>query len=219
MPRKPSIPITYAAPSPSSPQTFFDGHALPGLLVFDLDYTLWPFWVDTHVWPPLKAKDGGQRVVDRTGEPFTLYPNVAQVLRDARAKGLRVAAASRSEAPELAREMLKLLVIGGDGSGGGGGGGGNGGGAGAGKQRAIDYFDYLQIYPGSKTTHLAKLKKLSGVEYGDMLFFDDEERNRNVEADLGVLMYLVRDGVTSAEVDRAVREWRAKRGKDGSYIP
>jgi magnesium-dependent phosphatase 1 len=57
------------------------------------------------------------------------------------------------------------------------------------------------------------------VEFADMLFFDDEERNRDVEAELGVLMYLVRDGLTSAEVDRAVREWRAKRGKDGSYIP
>ncbi|KAH0533477.1 hypothetical protein GP486_009005, partial [Trichoglossum hirsutum] len=51
-----------------------------------------------------------------------------------------------------------------------------------------------------------------------MLFFDDEARNRNVETELGVMMYLVRDGVTNDEVDRAVREWRAKRGKSGSYV-
>ncbi|KAI9867810.1 MAG: hypothetical protein M1813_007632 [Trichoglossum hirsutum] len=187
MPRKPSTPLIVMTPSPSSPQTFFDGHPVPSLLVFDLDYTLWPFWVDTHVLPPLKGKDGGQRVSDR------------YILRDARARNIPVAAASRTEAPDLARDMLKLLLV-------------------DGKQRAIDYFDYMQIYPGSKTTHLAKLQKQSGVAFADILFFDDEPRNRNVETELGVMTFLVRDGITNDEVDRAVREWRAKRGKSGSYV-
>ena len=71
----------------------------------------------------------------------------------------------------------------------------------------------MQIFPGDKKQHFAKIQKASGVGYEEMLFFDDEVRNRNVE-ELGVLMCLVRDGVTKTEVDRGVREWRRRNRRE-----
>jgi magnesium-dependent phosphatase 1 len=112
-------------------------------------------------------------------------------------KGIKIGAASRTHAPDLGREMLKLLKI---------------SSATASSQRAIDYFDYLQIYPGSKTTHFERLYRESGIEYEDMLFFDDESRNKNVEV-LGVVMQLVRDGVTREEIDAGIRSWRKRNKK------
>jgi magnesium-dependent phosphatase 1 len=78
-----------------------------------------------------------------------------------------------------------------------------------GGKQALAAFDYLEMYPGSKTNHFRKLQKSSGVEFQEMLFFDDESRNRNVE-ELGVVMQLVRSGVSVREVDAGVERWRER---------
>ena len=75
----------------------------------------------------------------------------------------------------------------------------------------------MQIFPGDKKQHFSKINKSSGVAYEEMLFFDDEVRNKNVES-LGVVMCLVRDGVTRGEVDRGIREWRRQNGRDEKEI-
>ena len=176
---------------------------------------------------PLKPSNARHTAVsDRIGESFSFYKDVPSILWCLfHAGGVKLGLASRTHAPELGREMLKLLHISppppppADETGAGGGGSG-------GKRKdkekdkmptamrktrkATEFFQHMEIYPSGKIKHFEALARKTGIPYADMLFFDDESRNGDV-ARLGVTFWLVRDGVDWREVERGIAEWRRRK--------
>ncbi|KAF3777725.1 Magnesium-dependent phosphatase 1 [Nymphaea thermarum] len=68
---------------------------LPRLVVFDLDYTLWPFYCEC------RSKH----------EMPSLYPHAKGIIHALKDKGVDVAIASRSPTPDIAKAFLKKLGL------------------------------------------------------------------------------------------------------------
>ncbi|XP_018323153.1 magnesium-dependent phosphatase 1 isoform X1 [Agrilus planipennis] len=162
------------------------GNKKPKLIAFDLDYTLWPFWVDTHVTPPFR-KTAQNNIMDAVGSKVSCYPEVPQVLKQLSEDGYKLAAASRTGEIHGAFQLLDLF-------------GWN------------KYFNYKEIYPGSKVKHFNQFRKQSGIEFKDMLFFDDEHRNIADLERIGVVSILVKNGVNKNVVEQGLAEY-ARRQK------
>ncbi|XP_042857805.1 magnesium-dependent phosphatase 1-like [Penaeus japonicus] len=153
----------------------------PKLIAFDLDYTLWPFWVDTHVTPPFQKDKKGQ-IVDRWNKKVKPYKEAAEILKELHAEGYAIAVASRTGEINGANQLLNLYDW-------------------------DKYITYKEIYPGSKINHFERIKAKSRIEFSEMLFFDDEERNKRDLDRIGVLMILIEDGVTKKVIKEGLKEF------------
>ena len=142
----------------------------PGVVVFDLDFTLWDCggtWCDC-LSPPFSGE--GSRVYDVYGHHVKLYGDVLEILDELDAMDISMALASRTERPDWARQLLDRLGI-------------------------RDRFEFEEIFPSRKIKHLNNIRESSGVELEEMLFFDDEMRNLHDLRPLGVKCIFVSNGM------------------------
>lgn len=120
--------------------------------------------------------------MDAHGQIIRHYKDVPDILNKLSEEGYELGVASRTSEIKGAKQLLNLLDW-------------------------EKYFKYKEIYPGSKTTHFSQIKKLSNVEYKDMMFFDDEQRNISDLNKVGVLSILVKNGLTHEVIDHGLKKF------------
>lgn len=163
----------------------------PSAVVFDLDYTLWPFWCDTHITLPLKVISYN-KLVDRYGFRISLYKDVESVFSELESNNVVIIGASRTAAPHIAREILSLIYIG--------------------EKPMIKYFHSLQWGQGSKIRHIKKAAEQLGLEEelhkGKFILFDDEYRNKDVTSINCEFVHVSEEfGLTREYFEKGVHIW------------
>ena len=161
------------------------------VVIFDLDYTLWPFWVDTHISPPFhvkKTKENGEKILeDGYGYEIKLYPEVMQILEKAKKDGIIMGTVSRTLEPEYGKQLLKLLDI-------------------------EKYFISCEFDTGPKTYSINKIANLAGIKEGikRCILFDDESRNVNDIKNEGGVGVLINNGLNMKEFENGIKIFKSK---------
>lgn len=169
----------------------------PSAVVFDLDYTLWPCWCDTHITMPLKPISK-KEVVDRYGMLLKLYKDVENILMELKSQDVTIIGASRTATPRVAQELLSLFHIN--------------------DIPMIKYFHSLQWGQGSKIKHITKaakhLKMHEDLERGGFILFDDELRNRDVTSINCEFVHIDETkGLTRAVFEKGLQLWTENKNK------
>lgn len=176
----------------------------PAAIVFDLDYTLWPWWCDCHVTPPIQTINGSQ-LIDSTGLSLQLFEDVHSILEELERHKVTIIGASRTATPEIAIKILSLFNIKG--------------------KPMIDYFDSLQWGQHTKIRHIKSAAIELGLEKqlsdGALILFDDEARNRDVIL-INCHFAFISDskyGLTRKIFEDALRKWTASKQDSISESP
>ncbi|XP_064393113.1 magnesium-dependent phosphatase 1-like [Halichondria panicea] len=148
---------------------------LPKMVVLNLDYTVWELHVDMTIQPFRSDKKGG--AVDWHGHKLALFPDVRTIMTALQEKGIKLAAASSTTDPQTSRQLMAVLKI-------------------------DKFFSHFQIFPTKKFKHFKNIQSASGVEYKDMLFFDNMEDNISDITTLGVTCFYIEDQAGGLTMDR-----------------
>uniref|UniRef100_A0A061SGL5 Magnesium-dependent phosphatase 1 n=1 Tax=Tetraselmis sp. GSL018 TaxID=582737 RepID=A0A061SGL5_9CHLO len=141
---------------------------------------------------PFKRCSRTGRVRDRAGEEVKLIGATRKILQriasDQDWQDVQIAYVSRTEHPAWAKSCLKMFYLNED--------------------ATLDSLGkHKHIYPGSKATHFRRIQQETGLDYAEMIFFDNEKWNcRDVEP-LGVTCVYTPSGLTEEVWDEGLKQF------------
>lgn len=170
--------------------SFIPQQRRPKLIVFDTDYTLWPFNFYYDVMPPVRNGTIRKTAVDKNNKTLKPYPDVPIIFKTLYKLKYKIGVATRGF---MNRRYLSILRY----------------------TELMKYISYQQCYALSQRRNLHLIQRESGVDFNEMLYFDDEITGCIDASDLNLTAILVFDGMNMATLNKGfeVFEYSTRRKK------
>ena len=175
----------------------------PTIMAFDLDYTIWPRDCDLNVRPPFFSYQ--DRVIDTFWRDASAHKDVADLLGAIVDSGIKIAFLSRNQSFWAVESLLRACSMnskkfGPEGK----------------LWMALESRDYFHSYSSGgqgkgKDKHFAALLKLTGVDFKEIIFFDDLPENIEAAKAQGSTAVLVSKatGLDMRAFTQGLAQWRA----------
>jgi len=172
----------------------------PKLFVFDLDFTIWPYDCDKDVIAPFTPSLFGG-LIDKYGRPANTFSDVKSIIETLVDANIQIAYASRNRSVGPIEQLLRATTI-------------------LTKTKPHinnlwsvlpnrNFFHAYSSNGNGKTLHFTNIKSLCGVEFNDMLFFDDLFENIAHARALGTTsVHLGHRGLTFEAITLGILRWR-----------
>lgn len=179
---------------------FSDG-AKPDLVVFDCDYTLWPFDCDKDVRAPFYIDSNGL-IRDYKNNSSNPYKDVVSIIEGLVDADIPIAYASRNPSIFHLEQLLRSIRI-----------------NPKTKPHIQNMWDvlpstsYFHAYSSNgsgtgKTMHFNAIQKATGISFKKMIFFDDLPENIYNARLLGITSMLLKTGLNWQDIYIAFNSWR-----------
>ena len=187
---------------------------LPKAIIFDLDGCLWTpemyeimYFMGGQGAPFREDPNNSPNLLTSGGRPVKLLGDVRSVFEEMHTQSCysdtKIGISSRTDEPNWARELLEKFRIATNENG-----------------KPVSLADVLtgpiEIAQDSKVAHFERIRSATGIDYEDMVFFDNEFGNCERVSSLGVSVVYCPKGVTRKLWERGVRLEFPRR--DGSVI-